>query len=441
MIRDHPRLIVLVCNKMSMIDEDTLLKELVNKYTVSFPSFTPFTPPNISNRQPGAVVLLSGSTGVYGTNILAELSKSSFFRRAYAVSRPSANGITVRERHVQAFKREGIDEALLDNPKIRFLDADLSIEGFGMDAELFSELQSTVTHIIHNGWQVKFNIPVKEFEENFRGVRNLVDFSLHSRDDPSDPEKIWPEELFEESDSALSTGYSQAKWVSERILAEAAKNTALRPTVVRVGQLVGGPDGNWSEHEWFAALIKTSITLGMLPNVPGVIAWNTTHVAARALLDILDSDELCLNVDHPKPIAWETFITIFARKLELRIVNMEMWMGAVEREYQLAIARAVQPDGTLSREIMRRTMKLFPALRMHAFFRSARDTSRGKPLGPGSHMSFTPRAHTEKAVKASATLRDAKLSQIGEEDVGRWLAYWRRIGFLDATHLSEKSLL
>lgn len=88
--------------------------------------------------------------------------------------------------------------------------------------------------------------------------------------DLPDPNKVWLEEHLEQPDCALGAGYTEAKWVSENILEEAARRTQLKTTVVRVGQLVGGPGGYWNEREWFAAMIKSSIFLGMLPSIPGV---------------------------------------------------------------------------------------------------------------------------------------------------------------------------
>ena len=78
------------------------------------------------------------------------------------------------------------------------------------------------------------------------------------------------EESLPEPDSALVAGYCESKWVAEHILDEAARHTALRPTSVRLGQCVGGPNGNWSEKDWFARMIKSSILLGKMPITPGV---------------------------------------------------------------------------------------------------------------------------------------------------------------------------
>ena len=62
----------------------------------------------------------------------------------------------------------------------------------------------------------------------------------------------------------------ESKWVSEHILDEAARRTPLKPTVARLTQAVGGPNGYWSEKEWFAKMIKSSIFLGKMLVIPGV---------------------------------------------------------------------------------------------------------------------------------------------------------------------------
>ena len=51
---------------------------------------------------------------------------------------------------------------------------------------------------------------------------------------------------------------------------EAARQTPLKPTTVRLTQITGGPSGYWNEKEWFAAMIKSSIFLNELLAVPGV---------------------------------------------------------------------------------------------------------------------------------------------------------------------------
>ena len=78
------------------------------------------------------------------------------------------------------------------------------------------------------------------------------------------------EEVLSNPEIAVGTGYSESKWVAERILDVAAERTALRPVVVRLGQVCGDGSGTWNENEWFPSLVKSGLTLGCLPSVDGV---------------------------------------------------------------------------------------------------------------------------------------------------------------------------
>ena len=73
------------------------------------------------------------------------------------------------------------------------------------------------------------------------------------------------EELPVDCHFAVGTGYSESKWVSEKILSNAAAATSLRPIIVRVGQISGSVNGHWNEKEWFPSLIRSSIYLKCLP--------------------------------------------------------------------------------------------------------------------------------------------------------------------------------
>jgi thioester reductase-like protein len=78
------------------------------------------------------------------------------------------------------------------------------------------------------------------------------------------------EEVLSDPETAVGTGYSESKWVAERILDAASERTVLQPVVVRLGQVCGDGNGTWNEKEWFPSLVKSALTLGCLPSVDGV---------------------------------------------------------------------------------------------------------------------------------------------------------------------------
>jgi thioester reductase-like protein len=76
-----------------------------------------------------------------------------------------------------------------------------------------------------------------------------------------------------------ASGYSESKWVSERILWTAGQETAVRPVIIRVGQLCGGINGNWNSREWFPSLVRACQVLGGAPRNRGVSFSILSHVA------------------------------------------------------------------------------------------------------------------------------------------------------------------
>ena len=90
---------------------------------------------------------------------------------------------------------------------------------------------------------------------------------------------------------AMGAGYSESKWIGERILAAAAGNTTLKPTVVRLGQITGNQDGYWNEREWLPAIIKSATVLDCLPDMTGVsaLAYVISYKSQLGTVGVMDS--------------------------------------------------------------------------------------------------------------------------------------------------------
>lgn len=96
-------------------------------------------------------MLLTGGTGSLGSNILARLIESPQVSKIYSLSRRSSDKTTVEERQKKSFEREGLDQSLLKNGKVQLLEGDPSLSNFDLTLDVYEELQSSVTYIIHNG--------------------------------------------------------------------------------------------------------------------------------------------------------------------------------------------------------------------------------------------------------------------------------------------------
>ena len=68
----------------------------------------------------------------------------------------------------------------------------------------------------------------------------------------------------------MDTGYSESKWVAEKILSNIVEQAGVPSVVVRLGQVCGDRLGHWNEKEWFPALVKSALFTRCLPDPGGV---------------------------------------------------------------------------------------------------------------------------------------------------------------------------
>ncbi|KAI0050801.1 acetyl-CoA synthetase-like protein [Auriscalpium vulgare] len=388
-----------------------LAKALVEKYGVNFPRHTPRSDCEEGTAE---VVLLTGTTGRLGSHLLAQLLSRSSVATVFALNRASKTSLASRQK--EAFKSWSLDDGLINSPKLILVEGNFAAPKLGLDDELYTRIQYSVTGIIHNAWRVDFNLSLSSFEELITGLRNLIDLSLSSphREPPpflftssigviAVPEDhiSIAEEPIRDPEDAVGRGYGESKWVAESILLRAHESTSLRTNIVRVGQLSGDSAvGGWSEKEWVPAMLRSSQELGCFPMRDEMISWIAVDVAAASLLDMLGSDQPVLHLVHPRPIHWNMLSDGVAEYLNLQVVPYDEWVAALKN------AREDSALGTLEKS---------PALKLADFF---------------SSMPKAATWSTDKAVTVSLELRAA--GELGKEDVKRWIDYWEHTGFISA---------
>ncbi|KAJ3915010.1 male sterility protein-domain-containing protein [Lentinula edodes] len=405
------------------------MEQMVKKYIADLPA-APSEVKQVSHHNQ-KVVLLTGSTGALGSHILDELVKYKGVKKIYALNRKGIDGLADRQR--MALKERGLNEPVEDIEcrRVVLLEGNTSISTFGLETEIFDEMASSVTHIIHNAWRVDFNPGLSSFESHIKGLRRIVDFCITSQaslfftssigvltgivifhtycvSDINSLELAMPPEIAPPPEApippefALSNGYTQSKWVSEQILDAAHRNSGLKYLNIRVGQLTGAINGAWNVKEWFPSMIQASKTLGCIPSDHRNISWIPVYHAAATIVDFVNNgsihDNQHVHLIHPWPVPWSSLASVFAKKLGLDIVEYRDWLD-----------KLVDKGDT-------REMHLVP------FFQR---------LGQGevaeNREAFEmPKVQLKSALAASETLREQS-REIQEEDVERWLAYWGNV--------------
>ncbi|KAI5884853.1 acetyl-CoA synthetase-like protein [Schizophyllum commune H4-8] len=367
-------------------------------------------------------VLLTGTTGNLGAEILQMLLKDDRVARIYTLERDGSASVTERQR--ARFADKGFTIALLDSNKLVSLQGDVSAERLGQSDEVFKEMLRAVSVIIHVAWRLDFNLGVNAFESSIRGTRALVDFARQTQHADSlrfvftssvastmswDPRTQGPvpETLLNDPSVCVhGGGYGQGKYVAERVLAA----SGLSFSSMRVGQVSGGqPRGAWATTDWFPILVKTSIALGALPGDEQDVTWLSMDAVAGTLLDAAFSQNALApshNVVHPRPIPWSQMIkhvqnslkTILKR--DVPVVPFGEWFVKLE-------ALANQPDVS-AQDV--------PGVKLLEFFRGI---SAGHGMGAFA---------TNEMEAVSETLR--RVEPLAQCDADAWVKYWKESGLL-----------
>lgn len=109
-----------------------------------------FTPHTGTDPLPSYdVVLVTGTTGTIGSNVLAQLVADPKVERVYGLNRESPAPLDTRQRI--ALSERGLDPSVVDSPKVVLLEGTVSQLKLGLPDDLYEELRTSVTHVIHIG--------------------------------------------------------------------------------------------------------------------------------------------------------------------------------------------------------------------------------------------------------------------------------------------------
>ncbi|RDB20739.1 Non-canonical non-ribosomal peptide synthetase FUB8 [Hypsizygus marmoreus] len=445
------------------------IEKMIEKYGVGLDGALPTTvvTANGQANANGKVVLLTGSTGNLGSQILASLLEDPGVERVYALNRPS-NGKAVLERQSERFLDKALDVGLLGSEKLVFVEGDIAVPGFGLVTKLYNEIRDSISVVIHNAWRLDFNLSLASFEPNVRGTRHLIDFvrsgphaattrflftssvaSAQGWDKETGP---FPEEVNLDAAVAVGSGYGEGKYVAERLLAK----SGLPVTSFRIGQISGGlPNGAWATSDWVPIFVKSSLALGALPSATGLVSWLPMHAVSKAILDVAfakNQPPVALNLVHPRPVPWNAVILAVKEALrnhDPKVVPSREWFAMLEKRAgnasdadletvvsrllsALRCCRSAGDEITDAMLIIRRnffSLTTQPAIKLLEFFRAIAHadeeiTSASQTEAESGGLA---RFATAKSQSVSATMKE--LTPIGAEDAARWVAYWRGVGF------------
>ncbi|KAL8753025.1 MAG: hypothetical protein Q9199_005339 [Rusavskia elegans] len=257
------------------------------------------------------VVVLTGSTGSLGSYLLDNLIADHTVSKIYCLNRSPESS----HRQEGSQKHKGLST---DFQKVRFLQWNPSKSYFGLDQRTeYEPLLEETTDVVHNAWEVNFNLSLHSFESHLSGVSKLIEFSQRSvnrahiffistvgtvLDYKSDQPQI-PETLMMHWSSAQASGYPQSKLIAEKLLANASEVYHVPVTICRIGQIAGPTrrEGMWPRREWLPSLMESARYLRLIPESLGpldIVDWVPVDLVADIVGELLSSSDRQASPSH-----------------------------------------------------------------------------------------------------------------------------------------------
>ena len=307
----------------------------------------PFGPAFPSPDGPGQTVLMTGATGFLGAHLLADQLERWPALRVLCLAR--ADSTQAAWERVQAnlrsygLWREAYGERIVG------VAGDLSRPRFGLDAISFKALAEGLGGILHNGAQLSYTLPYSQLRStNVGGTLDVLRLAVAgprplpvqfiSSTAVAEAAAYRDREILESDDltewKGIVLGYSQTKWVSERLVLAAAAR-GLLVTVFRP-PLIGGHSrsGAWNADDYIPRLVRGCLELGQtldvmaeLDLVPvdyvsaavGALAWKAEHAGQ------------VFHLNHPQPVLWSDLLAGFQDQSP-RPVPLDDWLQALSEQ-------------------------------------------------------------------------------------------------------------
>lgn len=430
LVYDNPTISRLVLSLQHVLDPSlqpsqdirtlTRLEDTVSRFTANLPPSTP-TDSNMSDDKYD--IVLTGSTGTLGLRLLGSLSQSSRITRIHCLVR-SSRSISDYESMLADYGLEWHDL----RQKVEIIRIDFSKDRLGLDDPTYAMLLTSVNLIVHLAWAVDFNLILQSFESyHLRGLRSLIDLSAQSQcraqivfSSSTSYATAWaavqdrltvPETLLTSEDN-IAMGYGESKQVAEHILSVASKCCNIPIKILRIGQIAGPRTAicgrTWPKDEWVPSLMKTSNSLGLIPDMDLSIDWIPVDELADIVVEIILEDTHCdntgmadglkiYNVVNPACTRWATFSAVLRRQWTFaKVIPLQQWIEVLTTHGSKDLKQ----------------LKSLPALKLMSFFHILLEQQEN--MGRGRHLKFV----LDNACGASTTLTG--LQPIEESVVETW---------------------
>jgi amino acid adenylation domain-containing protein/thioester reductase-like protein len=290
--------------------------------------------------------LLTGATGFIGAHLLHELGAQRADATVYCLVR-SDSVPSARERLAEALRRYRLPASALRNAVA--VPGDLSRPRFGLDQSEFERLAGSVDAVLHNGALVNLVMDYSSHRlANVAGTAEIVLFAalgppkqLHyvstlsvfplpapgeapvGEDEPGD----W---------TIPGDGYSQSKWVAEKILA-LARSRGIPSAVYRLGEVMPRSGGPANPRSVLDRLLRACARTGLRFATPAVTDWTPVDAVSRFIVGAAAGGQVqdgCFHVLLPSSVPVAEVMQTLAETRPLSEVPYQRFWDSLDRAAQ-----------------------------------------------------------------------------------------------------------
>jgi thioester reductase-like protein len=317
--------------------ETTIVPEFLDRETV-FPL-----------AQEPRTILLTGATGFLGAFLLSELLQQTP-AKIYCLVR-GKDEEEARLRLQNNLKTYKLWRNTYDSQIIPIL-GNLAEPLMGLSSEKFNQLASEIDVIYHNGAQLSYVHSYAQLKAtNVIGTKTVLGFAVLKKIKPMHfvssvavfEASAYEGKVLTEWDPILESegiclGYSQSKWVAERLVWLAGQR-GLPITIYRPGLISGDSQtGISNTDDFFIRMIQGCLQLGFVPDLPLPLNFSPVDYVAKAIAYLSRqniSEGKVFHLQNPAPLLWSEYQNFTRTQgIPLETVSYPAWVKKLKDPQQ-----------------------------------------------------------------------------------------------------------
>ncbi len=347
----------LSANKITTVDlqAEVVLDQTINPFNLVY---QPVSEPR--------AIFLTGATGFVGAFLLAELLQQTQ-ADIYCLVR-AANFTAGKQRLQETLKSYLLWEASFNSRIIPVL-GDLSQPLLGLSDEQFHLMALKIDSIYHNGALVNHVYPYALLKAaNIRGTEEVLRLASRIKIKPVHfistvsvfaSDEYFKLEVVQENDplehsQGLVGGYTQSKWVAEKMVMM-ARDRGLPCSIYRLGRITWhSQTGVWNPNDLFYRFIKGCIQLKSAPEMNNMLEITPVDYLAKVLINLSQQPKALGKAFHlinSHSVPWSKFIDcIRSLGYPLQQLSYEDWQAELLSNTQISTDNALYSFVSLTGE-------------------------------------------------------------------------------------------